>query len=151
MNMRNLLTALVLVLLAAGMAHADLNAYLQELNISASGNIGGFRTEVGARFGVSGSHLDLVFRSVDSPADAAVVLWLGECSRRPVEEVLRVYRSEKGQGWGAMAKSLGIKPGSAAFHALKEGNLQWHPSDGGGKGSAKGKDKGKGNNSKGKG
>lgn len=151
MNFRKLLTALGLILLTAGLAHADLNAYIRDLNISAEGDIGGYKAEVGARFGVTGSHLDLVFRSVDSPADAAIALWIGECARQPVEDVLRVYQSQKGQGWGAVAKSLGIKPGSAAFHALKEGNLQWHPNDGGGKGSAKGKTKGKEKNSKGKG
>lgn len=131
--------ALLLVLFTAGFAHADLNAYIRSVNIGAEGNIGGFKTELGARFGVSGSHLDLVFRSVDSPADAAVLLWIGECTGSPVQRVLQTYRERKGQGWGAVAKSLGIKPGSAAFHALKEGNLAWHPGDAGGQGKGKGK------------
>lgn len=147
MNFRKLIAAFGLILITAGLAHADLNAYIRDLNISAEGDIGRYKAEVGARFGVTGSHLDLVFRSVDSPADAAIALWIGECTRQPVETVLRTYRSRKGQGWGAVAGSLGIKPGSAAFHALKEGNLQWQPAGGGGtasKAKGKGKDKGRG-------
>ena len=41
----------------------------------------------------------------------------------PPEHVVDQYRKNKGQGWGVIAKSLGIKPGSAEFHALKEGRL----------------------------
>ena len=32
------------------------------------------------------------------------------------------YKSDKGKGWGVLAKSLGIKPGSQEFHALKSGD-----------------------------
>ena len=140
MNYR-LFVPLILILFTAGFAHADLNATIRDLNIRAEGNIGGFKTEVGARFGVSGSHLDLVFRSVDSPADAAIMLWLGECAKVPVQTVLQIYRDRKGQGWGEIAKSLGIKPGSATFHAMKEGDLAWRPGNAGDRGKGKGKNK----------
>jgi hypothetical protein len=33
--------------------------------------------------------------------------------------VLEIYERDHGQGWGVIAKRLGIKPGSAEFHALK--------------------------------
>jgi hypothetical protein len=48
------------------------------------------------------------------------------------------------QGWETVARSLGIKPGSAAFHALKEGALDWHP----GSRHSKGKDDGHGHGNK---
>jgi hypothetical protein len=63
---------------------------------------------------------------------------LGSWSHQPIERVLTVYDSHKAKGWGAMAKELGIKPGSAEFHALKKGDLHYGP-----RGSAKGKGKGK--------
>lgn len=141
MDYRRLAVALTFVLFTAGFAHADLNTYIRDLNISAEGNIGGFKTELGVRFGTPGPQLDLVLRSVDSPADAAIVLWIGECAGVPVQSVLQTYRTQKGQGWGAIAKSLGIKPGSAAFHALKEGNLAWRPGNTGDSGKGKGKNK----------
>ncbi|NIQ95089.1 MAG: hypothetical protein GWN87_13425, partial [Desulfuromonadales bacterium] len=112
---RHLVMAIALVLFTAGWAQADINAYLHDLNVSAQGNLGGFRTEVGARFGASGPQVDIALRSADSPADAAVCLWLAQQSRQPVDVVLREYRASKNQGWGTLAKNLGIKPGSAAF------------------------------------
>ena len=140
---RRLLTTFALVLLTAGAAHADLDVYLRNLSVSAEADLGGFRTQVGAHFGASGPQLDLAFRSVDRPADVAVCLWLAQQSRQPVEVVLREYRSHKGQGWGTLAQSLGIKPGSAAFKALKQGDLGWQPA-----GAAGGSDKNKGNGKK---
>ncbi|MEZ4601007.1 MAG: hypothetical protein R2940_14560 [Syntrophotaleaceae bacterium] len=151
MRIRPFLLTFALVLLTAGIARADLDAYLHSLNISAEGDIGGFRTQVGAHFGASGPQIDLVFRSVDYPADAAVCFWLAVHSGKPVEMVVREYRSRKGQGWGALAKSLGIKPGSAEFHALKQGHLGWEAKNapggrGNGGGGAKGNGKGNGKN-----
>jgi len=33
-----------------------------------------------------------------------------------------LYQGRKGNGWGVLAKQLGIKPGSDAFKALKAGH-----------------------------
>ncbi len=143
MNLRILALAVIACTLClTGVAHADLEVFLRDLNLSAHQDPSGFRAELGARFDVSGVRLDLVLRSVDEPAEAAVVLWLGERCRQPPETVLRVYREHRRQGWGAIARSLGIKPGSAAFHALKKGELDWHPTNRRGHGKDKGHDHG---------
>ena len=60
--------------------------------------------------------------NVEKPADAYMALRLGEMSRQPTDYVIAKYKSSKGKGWGALAKSLGIKPGSREFHALKRGH-----------------------------
>ena len=39
----------------------------------------------------------------------------------PCVNVVREYDRNPGQGWGAIAKRMGIKPGSAQFHRLKNG------------------------------
>ncbi len=39
--------------------------------------------------------------------------------RRPCGDVVKQYDQNRGQGWGVVAKRMGIKPGSAQFHALK--------------------------------
>jgi len=67
-----------------------------------------------------------------------MVLRLGEMSRQPTEDVVRKYKSGKGQGWGALAKSLGIKPGSKEFKELKNGHDLYEKRD---KGEGKSKDK----------
>jgi hypothetical protein len=62
-----------------------------------------------------------VLSNFDNPADAYIVLRLGEMSGKPPSQIYRKYKQNKGKGWGALAKSLGIKPGSEEFHALKRG------------------------------
>lgn len=143
--MRTFTLVLCLTLLTAGMTHADINTFIENVNISARADIGGYKTRLEARFGTSASQLEVVLRSVECPADAAIVLWLGEQVHQPVETVLSVYHSHKSQGWGAMAKKLGIKPGSPAFHALKNGNLGFAWDDRGHKSNShhRGKEQGK--------
>lgn len=112
------------------MAHADLNAFIDDLNISVQGDIAGYKTRLGARFDKSSAQVEAVLNSVDTPAEAAVVFWLGERAGQPADRVLEAYHKEKAQGWGAVAKNLGIKPGSPTFHALKNGDFQFHESRG---------------------
>lgn len=159
MMLRTLLIALMLFTLGAGVASADMDAYLNRLTAYAGADLGRFRADLGAHFGASAPEIDLALRTVSRHGDAALALWLSNRTRQPLDVVLREYQARQGQGWGALAQSLGIKPGSADFHALKRGDLGWHPDrddrrdrrDGdygrdGGKGSDKGmgKDKGKG-------
>lgn len=41
-------------------------------------------------------------------------------TNRPIDTVENYYMANRGQGWGVIAKRLGIKPGSKEFHALKK-------------------------------
>ena len=67
---------------------------------------------------------------------------MGEMSSKPVDFVLDKYKAGKGKGWGALAISLGIKPGSKEFHALKEGS-DIYGNTGRSKGNKKKKGRGK--------
>jgi hypothetical protein len=65
---------------------------------------------------------------------------VGQVASQPVEVVTKEYQTNKGKGWEAIAKNLGIKPGSKEFHALKKGDFNGDDSDyGKGKGKGKGK------------
>jgi hypothetical protein len=79
-----------------------------------------------------------------------MVFQLGQMARTQPERVLAVYKPNRKKGWGAIAKELGIKPGSAEFHALKNGNLSFTgrpaESDDSPPGKGKGKGHGKGHN-----
>jgi len=143
MSMKKLWIAVTIVLLSTSFAHADLDVYLDNLNVSARADFGDFRAQVGAHFGVGDRDLDLVFQGVVDPGDAVICLWLGQQSHRPYDVVMREYRTHKGKGWGALAQSLGIKPGSAEFKRLKSGDLGWAPASRSGHGKDKGKDQGK--------
>ncbi|MDX1701966.1 MAG: hypothetical protein R3250_15170, partial [Melioribacteraceae bacterium] len=47
---------------------------------------------------------------------------LSSATDRPVSEVVELYSEKK--GWGAVAKELGIKPGSEEFHELKANTMK---------------------------
>lgn len=56
-----------------------------------------------------------------APADVYMIGELSQLSGRSFTDVASTFDSNRGRGWGAMAKELGIKPGSAQFHQLKSG------------------------------
>ena len=95
--------------------------WTEDFNIQAQADPSGFRARLATRFRIGEARIDAVLSSVDSAADAYIALRLGEMSGRPVDYVIERYSSNKSRGWGALAKSLGIKPGSEEFHALKRG------------------------------
>jgi hypothetical protein len=139
-KIEQVLVGVVMVLLAAGAAFAGDFEWMKDLNIRAQADPSGFRASLATRFKIGDAQITAVLSNVEKPADAYMVLRLGEMSGQPTDRVTERYHSSKGQGWGNLAKSLGIKPGSKEFHALKRG----HDLNGGDAGHGKGKGKGKG-------
>lgn len=143
-------------LLLSGEARADLNVFLTGLNSQASANAQDYGLCLSSQFGVGVPVVQSLLRSVAVPADAFMCLQLGQMLGLPPERVLTTYQQNRGKGWGVVAQSLGIKPGSPEFHALKQGNftLTGVPAgygggamvDDQGGGHGKGKGKGKGHN-----
>jgi hypothetical protein len=147
---KNLLVAAVVLLLvpSSPVAASGDFAWIEDINVRAKADPSGFRTRLAARFKIGGERIDAILSNVDSAADAYMVFRLGEMSSMSPDYVLKRYLSEKGKGWGVVAKSLGIKPGSAEFHALKRGSDLY----GDNKADSKGKDHDKrGGKTKGKG
>ena len=135
---------LMILLLVSSTAIAGDFDWVRDLSIQAQADPSGFRARLGARFRIGDAEISAVLSNVEYPGDAYMVLRLGEMSGRPTDYVINQYRSGKGKGWGALAKSLGIKPGSEEFHALKNGHdLHDDKNMGGGKGKEKSKGKGK--------
>ena len=119
--------------------------WIKDFNIRAEADPSGFRARLATRFNISDTQITAVLGNVERPADAYMVLRLGEMSAKPADYVIEKYKSGKGKGWGELAKSLGIKPGSNEFHALKRGS-DFYGDNGKSKGRDKGKGKGKGKN-----
>ena len=131
---------LMMLLLVSSVAAAGDFDWIKDLNIQAEADPSGFRARLGARFKIGDVEIKTVLSNVREPADAYMVLRLGEMSRQPTDDVIKKYRSGKSKGWGALAKSLGIKPGSSEFHALKNGH-DLHDGKDRGEGKEKGKSK----------
>ena len=148
---RTLPIFILLLLLSPLNAIAGLDDFLSSVNIQARADMPGFSAKIGAQFGSSNTQVQAVIKSVHEPADAFMIFQLAQFSGKQPERVMEVYSRKKGKGWGNIAKDLGIKPGSAEFHALKNGDLHFtgNPSSNDepdGKGKGKGKGRGKGHN-----
>ena len=97
-----------------------LDSDLRAVNKQASLNISTFNNDMRLSYNVSSKTLNYMSASLNMlPGDIYLSLEIGRVARVPVDRVLRVYRSHRSNGWGAIAKELGIKPGSAEFHRLK--------------------------------
>lgn len=141
---KSLLITFSFVILICGQALAGgLESFMSSLNVQARADLPGFSAKVSAQFGVPIGQVQAVIQTVNQPADAFMVFQLGQMSRKPADVVVQKYRVHKG-GWGKMAKSLGIKPGSAEFHALKRGDFALTGAPGGDDRDNRGKGKGKG-------
>ena len=83
---------------------------------------------IGEMTGYYGAPRSLVVELLDqrrwAPADVYYACALARALGIPCLEVVREYDRHPGQGWGAVAKRYGIKPGSPAFHALKQGTAR---------------------------
>lgn len=132
-----LLAALLGLMLPAAALASDLTDFVRKLDAKAREDLKGFKASLHAEFPVPGGTIELALSNADSPADAYMMLKVGQVSGQPFGRVLDVYKANRNKGWGYIAKQMGIKPGSAEFHALK----------GGPSGKSKGK-KGKGKGKK---
>ena len=104
-------------------AAIELDAFLADINVAARADIGGFRAGLSAQFQLSSGEVDRLCGVFDEPADVYMALRLRDVARVPLHRITDEYRHHRGRGWGEIAKSLGIKPGSPEFHALKQGRV----------------------------
>ena len=134
--------SMALFLFSSAVVASDFD-WISGFNIQAEADPSGFRARLATRFKIGDAQINIVLDNVEKPADAYMVLKLGEMSNVSTEKVIEEYKSGKGKGWGVLAKRLGIKPGSKEFHALKRGHDLYDE-----KPKAKSKDKGKGKSKK---
>lgn len=140
---------LMMLLFVSSPAMAGDFDWIKDLNVQAEADSSGFKARLGARFKVGDVEIKTVLSNVQEPADGYMVLRLAEMSGQPIDYVMKQYKSGKNKGWGTLAKSLGIKPGSDEFQALKKGHDLHNGKDKGeGKGKGKGKEKDKGKKQK---
>ena len=118
---------LVLVLIVPSVATAGaLEDFLDDVDVTAHADLGSFKSDLSVTFGISSGKINGLFEVASRPSDVYMCLRVGEVAGVPVDRVVDVYKQHQGQGWGVIAKNLGISPGSAEFHALKSGKLAAH-------------------------
>src|SRR3970040_2004118 len=83
-----------------------------------------FISELSNNYGAPRSYItELLTVRRWAPADVYYACAIAHAMHRPCAEIVREYDRNPGQGCGVMAKRMGIKPGSKAFHDLKRGTV----------------------------
>lgn len=119
----------------------DMDNVLKDINTKAQADIKAFKDEVSTKFNIAKDKIDNLLH-VMAPGDVFMAAQTAEVTNKPIETVTETFKKNKDKGWGAMAKELGIKPGSKEFHELKSKTKEH--GKGHGKPEGKGKSEGKG-------
>ena len=109
---------------------AELEIKLNEVNKEAKADINLFTSDLNKSTGLAIDKIKDLLKKLQ-PAEIVLAEDISIITNKPIDTVIKSYEANKDAGWGKVAKDMGIKPGSAEFHALK--------------GKVKGKSKGKGN------
>lgn len=103
-----------------GLGDAELDATLGALNVDAKANLGTFTAEVTLQWGASAVQVSAALSQGLEPAEVYLAAALAKLSGKSMDFVIVSYKNNRKAGWGALAKSLGIKPGSKQFKELKD-------------------------------
>ena len=97
-----------------------IDARLGEINTYGRGDPDYFYDDMYSSYGVPRDYVrDLFVNQRWAPGDIYYACALAQLLDRPCRDIVSDYNRHPGQGWGALAQRMGIKPGSAQFHALK--------------------------------
>lgn len=98
---------------------SELDSDLNVINTNAKADLPAFKADLTATFGVSIKNVDYMLSIKMEPAEIYLALEISVAVNKPIETVVDTYEANRDKGWGYIAQQLGIKPGSAEFHALK--------------------------------
>src|SRR6218665_2724523 len=99
---------------------ATLDANLKTITLEANKDLATFKANVVVTYGTTLEKVNSLFTVGMAASDVVMSFEIIKITKKPITEVIRVYKASKTKGWGVMAKELGIKPGSKEFHALKD-------------------------------
>lgn len=101
----------------------DLEEGIEEADKVFSEDLVAYRDTIMETYGLSQIKAEsLITKTKLSPGDLVVALELAKATGLPPEQIEEKYTLNTGAGWGVIAHSLGIKPGSPEFKSL-QGNL----------------------------
>ena len=118
-----------------------LDAELNLFSKNASDDPSKAKTDLTSNFSITSSKVESLIGKAMDYAEILLALKMSDVLGVPLDNVLKSYETNKSKGWGAIAKDLGIKPGSPEFHALKGKGGKGNSKGNSGKGNSKGKGK----------
>ena len=105
-----MVSVVFLLVSSAGVVAAGDFDWIRDLNIRAEADPSGFRARLATRFNIGDVQINAVLSNIKSPADVYIACRFGEMSGKSTDYIIEKYKSKKGKGWGAFAKSVVIKP-----------------------------------------
>lgn len=101
----------------------EVDTHLNDINLYASANYDVFKNDLKVKFGAVVEDVDrYVVKEKIAPAEVYYGYCMANATGKSFTSIMQM-RSDK-NGCGAIAKDLGIKPGSKEFHALKNSTLK---------------------------
>ena len=98
-----------------------LDSRLDAVNAYAEKNMDSFITNLSTTYHVDRETIQGMLNKGMKPSDVYMSLRVAQVTGQPTQQVEKGYLSNKAKGWGVIAKSMGIKPGSEDFQSLKSG------------------------------
>ena len=99
---------------------AWIDTHLADVNRYGRSDRDQFIDDVVAAFGAPRYFVrDLLLTRRWEPADVYYACALAHRLNQPCVDIVRDYGDDRGEGWGAIARRMGVSPGSAEFQALK--------------------------------
>jgi len=103
-----------------GFGDPVLEANLNSIGASAKVDLPGFTAEVSLQWGMPAAQVQSALSQGLEAAEVYLAAGLASISGKPLATVIDSNKKNKSKGWGALARDLGIKPGSKEFKALKD-------------------------------
>ena len=99
---------------------AKLDTDLNTINTRADLDFGSFKADLSLQYNISEKKIDYMKTSLNmASGEIYLTLEISRLSKVSEDHVITIYQKHKNKGWGYIAKEVGIKPGSAEFHQLK--------------------------------
>ena len=117
---RGVLTGLIIQCCLVAQVLAVEFAWLDDLDGYAQAEPNTYRMLLAERFKLGVADMQTVFNNVERPAEAYMLLRLGEMSEQLSFYVIHLYHFNK--GWTTLADKLDINPDSGEFQALLTGH-----------------------------
>jgi len=100
----------------------DLDEELSLLNEAGEEDLGGLLLKLSVEFNVDILVLEDLSAQGYAPGEIWLALEISQATEKPLAEAILLADGVEGHGWGILAQTIGIAPGSTEFHALK---LKW--------------------------
>ena len=105
----------------ASTGQSEIDTFLKQFNVIAGNKLTVFITDLSASYSVPSEDVHyLIYDQKVQPADALLILQLVKVTGKPVKHVVKRYRKHRKKGWGAIALSYGIKPGTQNWVVFTE-------------------------------